>query len=208
MCAIIEQQQQQALTATEPKSGGWAARASPLSPAQRSVLSAWRGMDAVLSRAMQHDESLRTDLAGTVLSCSATALPCAPDAFIVPLLRCIRTVLPQILLSPANQDSFSGGQHKTGSASVVRTVDDMFHAAWAALSRPSRRKAGATAALVSTCLHRCLFDPHGYPGYAALSHVKDFCMLLSECLHSPELFLPSFITGQRSTRRCMQPRDR
>ena len=129
------------------KAARWAARAAPLDTRQRTELAAWRALDSLLSKASTEGKLGLVTPHGTFVGATA-ALAKAPDALLVPLLRCVRVTTPGVLVN-ASEDA-------------AEAISAALRAAWKALSRPSRRKAGTTAALVSTCLQPCLFDPAAY----------------------------------------------
>ncbi|RMZ55594.1 hypothetical protein APUTEX25_000177, partial [Auxenochlorella protothecoides] len=171
---------------------GWRARAAPLSTSQRSVLSAWRAADAMLSCSGQADRSAAAwappDLLTHTLAEAAAGLAAAPDPQVLPLLRIARALLPLALAGKAAPLC----PESEGACHLLPLVSALAQGGFKALRRSSRRKTGLTAALVSTCLHPDLFDVGRYPGVA--------------CLHDPatgpvhHLITQLLAAGRRSCR--------
>ncbi|KAK2079723.1 hypothetical protein QBZ16_002118 [Prototheca wickerhamii] len=145
--AISDAVSDSAADSAPSKAARWAARAAPLDTRQRTELAAWRALDSLLFKASTEGKLGLVAPHGTFAGATA-ALAKAPDALLVPLLRCVRVATPGVLAN-ASEDA-------------AEAISAALRAAWKALSRPSRRKVGATAALVSTCLQPCLFDPAAY----------------------------------------------
>lgn len=189
------------------KAGSWKARSAPLSSAQRCRLNAWRGLAAALEAATgplqppgacihvpeagaSPDVLALRPHAGRVLRAAVGQLSGAPDPQTVPMLRCVRALLPLavarpgLLIGSANAERQDGdvaetngtaaaatftatpvpsaaesAEHRAGVAALCDLIADLGVAACKALKGTSRRKAGLTAALVTTCLHPCLLAP-------------------------------------------------
>lgn len=140
----------------------------PLTLTSWLSLLTWRSVDALFGlhtlQGVQEVPPLSCHTCGTVLVAAVRDLACVPEGSnaLLPLIRCIRALLPTLVFEteamvPAVADAASAAGASLESTSLDGVMRWIGGVMVDTAATQNRKRTGLSAAVLSTCLHPCLF---------------------------------------------------